>query len=181
MPTDEKPATPKRRKPIKAWYVSALQFSLAGMNAKEIAHRLNQPERTVQRILKSDWAQEHLAGFNDAVFAAVMKDRIDPVVRFQGLISKSIEKLVEKLDCGDNKVEFWAACRLLDNAGFAPVKRVSVSEDEALKNLTIEELKYVAETGRLPAKRAVIEGECYAEADAHPPGSAEREGSGTPD
>lgn len=169
LPEDDEPMMPLpegtiasmggKRRIMRPWHVTALQLALEGASPEVIAKRLTQPLRTVKRLMQSDWAQRELTCFQRAVMSRIEKDRVDPIVRFQRLISRAIDKLEAQLDCGDAKVEHLAACRLLDNAGFSPVKRIAVTEDEQLRGLTLEQMKYVQRTGRIPASQALIEAE----------------------
>lgn len=114
------------------------------------------PLGAVKRLLTGDWAQAEMAKWHQAVMAATAKDRIDPIKRFQGLVDRAIAKVEQKMECGDDKVELLAAQRILDNAGLSVIKRVEVSEDAQLRELSPAELAYVAKTGQLPARRATV-------------------------
>jgi hypothetical protein len=147
------------------------------LEAADVAKQLGKPLRTVKALMTSEWYERELLNFHRATMDAATRSGVDPIMRFQSLVAKAIHKLETKLDCGDDKTEYLAACRILDNAGFSPVKRIQVSEDEMLKGLTMEELQYVARTGQLPARRAVIEGEILAEASAPSGGDDGRDGT----
>lgn len=135
-------------------------MALAGADAKAIAAQLQKKPASVTYFLTSEWAQEQLATWNAAVLASTAQARVDPIRRFQELVDRAIVKLTQKLDCGDDKTEYLAACRILDQAGLSIVKKVEVSEDAALRELSPEQMDYVRRTGRLPAARAVMAIEC---------------------
>lgn len=140
-----------RRDLIEAWHVSALQMALAGHADHAIAARLSIPGSRVKRFLRGAWAQRELKQFNDAVLEAAAKTRVDPIVKFNGMLNKAMDKLHVLLDAEDEKVQFLAACRIIDNNGYTPIKRVHITEDDVLRGLTPEQLREVQETGRLPA------------------------------
>lgn len=138
------------------WAYTALQSAAAGVEFDIIATQLSKPLTAVKRLLNSDWAQEQLAAWNTAVMAGLANARVDPLIRFQSLVDKAIQKVEQKMDCGDDKVELAAAQRILDNAGLKPVTPIAVSEDESLRKLTPEQMEYVRRTGRMPASAATI-------------------------
>ena len=137
---------------IEAWQVSALQLALAGQADHAIAARLSVPASRVRRFLKGEWAQRELQAFNAAVMEAAAKTRVDPIVKFNGMLNEAMDELKALLHCEeDPKVRFLAACRIIDNNGYTPIKRVHITEDDVLRGLTPEQLREVQETGRLPA------------------------------
>lgn len=138
------------------WHYTALQLSLAGADPKQVAAQLERTLASVRKLLDSEWAATELARWHQAVMLATAKDRIDPIRRFQGLVDRAITKVEQKMECGDDKVELLAAQRILDNAGLSVVKRVEVSEDAALRDLTPAQMAEVARTGRLPAAKVVL-------------------------
>lgn len=137
------------------WMYTALQLSLAGAEPDAIASKLGKRVSLVKALLASEWAQTSLSDWHAAVMAATLKDRIDPIRQFQSLVDKAIAKVDAKMDCGDDKVELAAACRVLDNAGLSVVKRIEVSEDERLRDLTMAEMEQLRVTGRIPERAAL--------------------------
>ena len=135
---------------------TVIQLSLAGAEPSAIAEKLGKPVVTIRRLLTSDWAVAQCADWHAAVMAATLKDRIDPIRQFQSLVDKAIAKVDAKMDCGDDKVELAAACRVLDNAGLSVVKRVEVSEDERLRDLSMAEMEELRRTGRIPERRTTL-------------------------
>lgn len=140
----------EKRKIVEAWHVTALALAVRGREHAEIAKLLGKPVGRVQRALNTEWAQEQLAAFNEIVIAKTADAMVDPIMRFQSALGDAIQKEIDLMNCGDPKVEHLAACRVIDNCGYTPIKRVAVSEDTAFKQLSPAELEEVRQTGRIP-------------------------------
>lgn len=154
--------TPLKIRP-RVWWLRALRLHLQGVPQKEIARQCDVTDRTLRNFFATEHAQRELRELTDSITIASGHDSVS--TKIKKALPKAIEKLITKLDCGDDKVEFLAACRLLDNAGFAPVKRVHVTEEERLRELSPAELRHFAETGNLPARMTTMIGVAEAHAD----------------
>lgn len=150
-------------KRVPPWAYAAIQQALAGAEPDLIARSLGKTERAVKRLLNTEWATREMAGWHKAVMDGTAAARMDPILLFQGEVSRCIAKLITLTDAEDEKVQYLAACRLLDNAGFKPAQRVEVAEDRVLQGLTPEEMRYViTHEGQLPSSRALVVGTALA-------------------
>lgn len=149
------PLKPTRTRQLKHWHLEAIRLAVKGNKATAIAPLVGRSRTIVARFLNRPDILLEIRKFHDAAVESVLG--CTPVEAFESALPKAIQKLIAKLDCGDDKVEFLAACRLLDNAGYVPVKRIAIAEDEQLSKLNPEQLRHYVATGQLPASLAVVD------------------------
>ena len=144
-------------KRVPPWAYSAIQQALAGAEPEQIATALSKTVRQVNTLLGSEWATAEMATWHKAVMDSTAAARMDPILQFQSEVSRCIKKLITLTDAEDEKVQYLAACRLLDNAGFKPAQRLEVAEDRVLQGLTPDDMRYViTHNGELPPARSTV-------------------------
>ena len=150
------------------WHYTALHMSMLGNAVAFIAETVGRTPQAVSRFLASPWAKEQQARFHESLQKQHAQAILDPIQRFTAGLAEKLDILDALTKSEDEKIALAATREWIAHAIGSPVKRTEVSVEHTLSGLSLGELAFVRDHGRLPtaAEMKQITNANYIESDA---------------